>query len=357
MRLTGSSLSSLATAALLATSAVAAPAPESTDPAAALNAELDSGALGAITSVLVAHDGTIVFERYLDGDAATLRNTRSATKTIASVLTGIAIARGELPGVDARMLDYLKRAPRANPDPRKAAITVEDLLTMSSVLECDDWNSYSRGNEERMYLVEDWLGFFLDLPIKGYPPWTPKPADSPYGRAFSYCTAGVYALGRVLEGATGRPVEAYAEEHLWRPLGIDRAEWQRAPLGPVQTGGGLGLTTRSLYRVAQLYLDRGRAGDREVVPAAWVERSTTPKARIRPGLEYGYLWWLRDVPFPEGPERSFAMAGSGGNRVLVVPSRRLVFVVTSENFDRPDAQRLTDDLIDRHAAAFAGPRR
>jgi CubicO group peptidase (beta-lactamase class C family) len=323
-------------------------------PAASLRAELDSGELGAITSVLVARDGTVVFEHYLEGDESTLRDTRSATKTIVGALIGIAIARGELPGVEAPVLDHLDRVPQSNADPRKRRITVEDLLTMSSMLECDDWNSFSRGNEERMYLVEDWLGFFLDLPIKGFPAWTTKPEDSPYGRAFSYCTAGVFALGRVLEHATGRSVEDYAREHLWRPLGIEEAAWQLSPLGEAQTGGGLGLTTRSLLRVGQLYLDSGQSGDRRIIDESWVERSTTPKAEIRPGLDYGYLWWLREVPFPGGALRSFAMAGSGGNRVLVVPSRGLVFVVTSENFDRPDAQRVTDDLIDRYAARFAG---
>jgi CubicO group peptidase (beta-lactamase class C family) len=132
-----------------------------------LDAAIRSGEFKKIGSVLVARHGKLVYEGYFDGDAATLRNTRSATKSITDVLIGIAIDERKLSGVDAKVLALLPECARKiqNPHPRKAAITVEDFLTMSSPLECDDWNDASRGNEERMYLVEDWAQFILDLPM------------------------------------------------------------------------------------------------------------------------------------------------------------------------------------------------
>ena len=132
---------------------------------------------------MIARQGKLAYEDYLDGDAGTLRDRRSATKSITDALVGIAIQEGKLSGVDAKVLMLLPdRARRVqNADPRKSSITIEDFLTMSSPLECDDWNDASRGNEERMYLVEDWAQFILDLPIRGQCMSASTPKHRPTG--------------------------------------------------------------------------------------------------------------------------------------------------------------------------------
>jgi CubicO group peptidase (beta-lactamase class C family) len=311
----------------------------------AMSAAVRNGDFGKITSVLIARRGRLVYEEYYDGSAETLRNTRSATKSITDMLVGIAIADGNLPGVDVPIFHVLRERPKKNPDPRKAQITVDDLLTMSSLLECDDWNEFSRGNEERMYVIEDWLQFTLDLPIKGFPPWESKPVDSPYGRAFSYCTAGVFVLGQVLAEATKEPIPRFAETHLFRPLGITRYKWAFSPLGQAQTGGGLELRSRDLLRLGQLYLDHGAWNGVQVVPADWVDASTRPHAQIDDQTEYGYLWWLRIFGKRPNAHHAFYMSGAGGNKVLVFPDLDLVAVVTSENFHRHDAHELSEHLV------------
>lgn len=306
---------------------------------------IEEGEFGEITSVLVAKDGKLAYERYFKGSAATLRNTRSATKTITGMLVGIAIEQGHLQDPNVRALDVIDHRPERNLDSRKEAITIEDFLTMSSLLECDDWNSFSRGNEERMYLIEDWAQFALDLPIKGFPPWASPPEQADFGRSFSYCTAGVFLLGRVLEAATGMDVEEFADEYLFEPLGVVEREWQQSPQGQAQTGGGLGLRSLDLLKLGQLYADGGQWSGRQIVSQSWVTASVEPRVRIDEQTLYGYLWWLTDIDHDGQRQSVYLMSGTGGNKVYVVPGPRLVAVITSENFRRSDAHELSDRLF------------
>lgn len=312
---------------------------------AAVNERVESGAVGATTSVLVRQHGEIVFEAYYDdGGADARRNTRSATKSVTAMLAGIAIEQGHLPSVDAQVLGYFPGHQPANPDPRKASMTIQSLLTMSGPLECDDSNPWSRGNEERMYTIEDWPGFFLDLPVRGFAAWAQGPEDAPYGRAFQYCTAGVATLGAVIEAASGRELEDFAQEHLFAPLGITNAEWQFSPLGLAQGGGGLALTTRDLGALGQLLLRDGSG----VLPEGWAgemleERVVVPD---RDGIGYGYLVWLQDFSHEDRTYRAAMMSGNGGNKVIVVPALDAVAVITTTNFGQGQAHGWSEGLFE-----------
>lgn len=339
----------LASTAPAAQSAADWAAPPAADPALQAAADaVRAGKFEQISSVLIARQGRLVFEAYFDAEGAeALRNTRSATKTVLGMLVGQAIADRKLPSVKAPVLAYLPGQPVD--DARKRRITFEDLLTMSGPLECDDWNGLSRGNEERMYLVEDWVGFFWELPMRGFPAWSKKPADSPYGRAFSYCTAGVTTGGVALAHAVGQPLEDYARKRLFEPLGIAKVAWQQLPLGPVQTGGGLGLRSRDLLKLGQLYLDGGRWQGRQLIARDWVDASLKPHARMEEqGIDYGYLWWLQQWQVGSRQLAARAMNGAGGNTVQIVPELGAVIVITSTNYQVRNAHKLTAQLLTQH---------
>jgi CubicO group peptidase (beta-lactamase class C family) len=316
----------------------------------ALEKEISLGEFKKITSILVARHGKLVYENYpSDSDPNALRNTRSATKTVASILAGIAIDKGYVSGVDAKVFSFFpEKQPVENPDPRKDKMTLEDLLTMSSILECDDSNQFSRGNEERMYVVEDWVKFTLDLPVKGFPGWTTKPEDSKYGRSFSYCTAGAATVGVLIERATKTALVDFAKKHLFDPLSIDKLEWQYTPLGSASTVGGLSLRGRDLLKLGQLYLNNGTWNGKRIVSEKWVKQSTTPKAQVGEDTEYGYFWWLKNY----GPERqrayAYCMLGNGGNKVCVFPSLDMTIVITSTNYNTKGMHEQTDRILSDH---------
>jgi CubicO group peptidase (beta-lactamase class C family) len=321
-----------------------------------LDAAIRSGEFKKIGSILIARHGKLAYEGYFDGDAATHRDSRSATKSITDILIGIAIDERKLSGIDAKVLALLpEHAGRIqNPDLRKTAITVEDFLTMSSPLECDDWNDASRGNEERMYLVEDWAQFILDLPIRGRMRVGEQAETPPYGRYFSYCTGGVFTLSEILQKATGVRADRYAGDKLFQPLSITNVEWVYSPMNVPMSGGGLRLTSRDLLKIAQLYLNGGEWQGKRIVSEAWVHLSTQPHARIDEATEYGYLWWLKSFKSGEKSYPAFFMSGNGGNKVVAIPALDMAVVITSTNYNTQGMHEQTEKLLTEYILPAVG---
>jgi len=357
-------LSSVAPWGMAAPAAPRSPGPPEAAPPTSLERlekRIADGELRQVSSVLVWSDGRLLYERYFGGAVPeTLHDVRSASKSWTALLAGIAIDRGELAGVEARVLPFFAaRGPFEHPDPRKDEITVEDLLTMSSLLECDDWNSFSRGNEERMYVMEDWVGFALDLPIKGFAPWQAPPEKARYGRSFSYCTAGVTLLGALVEAATGSELEDYARRYLFDPLGIGEVEWKRSSLGLALAGGGLGMRSRDLLALGRLVLGRGLRERRRVVSEEWIDAMLTPRAVVDDETEYGYLWWKKELRTDDRAVTVWFASGNGGNKVYVVPALDLVAVVTATAYNQPWMHSQAEEILVEHvlpaAAAVSSP--
>jgi len=306
-----------------------------------MEAAIDRGEFPQTTSLLVVQNGATVYERYWQANVDTQHDTRSATKSLTALAAGIAIGQGVLPSVDAPVFAYLADlAPFANDTPAKQAITVADLLTMSSALDCNDDVADSPGNEENMYPKQQWARWAVDLPTRAY-------ARDPRGRGpFAYCTAGVFLLGQIIARAVGAKLDDWLDDVLFHPLGITQGEWARSPSGELMTGGGLRLRTRDLAVLAQMVMDGGSWQGRQIVPADFVARATTPQRQASSDADYGYLFWHRRYRSTCGSSSGWLMSGNGGNAIVVLRDLRAVVAVTRVHYNSRGMHDETRKLIE-----------
>lgn len=295
------------------------------------------------TSVLVRRGGTTLYEGYFEGATAdTLHDTRSVTKSLTALTVAIAIDR-KLLGLEDKAFALLADVQPAGADePLKAAITIEDLLTMSSALDCNDDDQSSPGNEENMYPKPSWVRWAADVPVAaGYI------RDASGRGRFSYCTAGTFLLGQIVQRAAKQPVDAFMAAHLFAPLGITKWEFSRSPTNEPMTGGGLRLASRDLATLAELVLHGGKHGATQVVSAALVARATTVQREPFPDQRYGYLFWYRDYKTPCGTTPGWYMSGNGGNAVVILRELDAVAVVTRTHYNTRGMHQQTTRLIEQ----------
>ncbi len=281
-------------------------------------------------SLLIARRGSLVMEAYWNGyDRQTAHDLRSSTKSITSLLLGIAIDQGLINGVADPVLPYLTEA---DPDLRQVAaakhrITLAHLLTMSSGLDCDDRNRKSRGHEDRMYRKRDWVRTFLDLEVV-----------APPGDVSRYCTGGVVTLGRVISEASGLSIPEFARRHLFEPLGVVGERWSLFDRKrQTDTGGHLYLRPRDLAKIGQLVLQKGQWNGTQLVSESWIERATREQTRIDDGKPYGYLWWLVGMQTPTRKLSVVFASGNGGQYLFIIPELEMVVVFTGGNYNSPKA--------------------
>jgi CubicO group peptidase (beta-lactamase class C family) len=312
-------------------------------------------ALPGATSVLLQRHGRVLVELYArSADAQTLHDTRSAGKSVTGVLVAAAVQDGFLQRDTPVFAAFADMQPLANDAHLKRGIVVEDLLTMSSALDCDDNDASSPGNEENMYPQQHWLRWAADLPTRAVA------RDAQGLGPFAYCTAGVFLLGQLLERRVPGGLETYAQRRLFAPLGIKTWQWSHSPSGETMTGGGLRLRTRDWASMAQLLL-RQRAGPRgpllapEQVDALLSVRRSTPSR-----MEYGELFWRRDYELRCGRVSAWIMSGNGGNHVLAMPTLDAVAVVTRTHYNQRGMHVQSFDfmtaLLDRHVCSPATKR-
>ncbi len=309
---------------------VSDPAAQGLDPRlfAALDAVLDSGGYGPVDGLIVARHGSLVYERYGSGfDRETSHDLRSVTKSITSLVVGAAIDRGSLE-VDARVASFFPDYETVLTD--KSDVTVDHLLTMRSGLDCDDWDPASPGQEDKMYLSDDWVGFILELDVL-----------EPPGATARYCTGGVVLLGEVVRAATATAYDEFAQTALFDPLRISSPAWEFTPSGRVDSGGHLRITPRDMAKVGQLVLDGGRWDGVSVVSERWIADATAPAAMLGTA-SMGRLWWSGTFSLPTADVDVVFARGNGGQFIVVLPSLDMVAVSTASHYNHPRAAEPLD---------------
>ena len=285
-----------------------------------------------IHSILVARRGKLVAEEYFYGyDRDTPHDLRSAGKTFAAVMLGAAMLDGTRISPQSKVYDVMRElGPFANPDPRKADVTLGHLLTHGAGFACDDYNDESPGHEDNKLTrhAGDWWKFTLDLPMAHAP-----------GSRYAYCSANINLVGGVLTTATRTWLPELFERTVARPLEFGLWHWNLMPNDEGYLAGGSRVRPRDLLKVGQAYLNGGVWNGRRIVPESWVAESTSPHVTISPattGLseedfsnQYapgadGYAWHL-------GAEE-YAASGNGGQMLIVLPKLDLVMVFTGANF-------------------------
>lgn len=303
---------------------------------AAMMAAIDDNDLD-VDSVLVVRNGVLVLDAYYY--PAKIDNQHelfSVTKSVLSILIGIAVDEGRISDIDEPIWGYFSDRDTNNMTADKTAITIRDLLTMTSGLSWTELQaSYSAAENDVVRLLRgerDWVQYVLDKPLTNLP-----------GTTFNYSSGSSHLLSAILQQATGLTAVEYAKEHLFGPLGIDPITWQSDPQGYSIGGWGLRLCPQDMAKIGHLYLNNGQWDNRQIVSSAWVAASTTNQLakRMPWGDGYGYQWWI--------PADSYYMAmGLHGQFIFVVPDLNMVVVFTSalhENDTRLPQQLLEEYII------------
>jgi CubicO group peptidase (beta-lactamase class C family) len=292
-----------------------------------------AAALPQLHALAVSHRGRLVFEYYAPKYGPTrLANIKSASKSIVAAAVGIAIDRKLIRGLDEPIVRWFPEL-RKDPDKRKQTITIENLLTMRTGLASTSGENYGPWVSSR-----NWVRFALDRPMVSDP-----------GSSMEYSTGTSHILSAILTKATRRSTHQFASEALAKPLGFTLARWPRDPQGIYLGGNEMLLTPRQMIEIGELWLNRGRAGDRQIVSAQWVDTSCVPRTRSRwdPDREYGYGWWIQDFD----RHRACFAWGFGGQYIMVFRELQLVVAITSSTAvsdERHGYRRQLFDLLEDH---------
>ncbi|MEE2765013.1 MAG: sodium/solute symporter [Candidatus Neomarinimicrobiota bacterium] len=318
------------------------------DSLASFSAELESGDLGYIDGMLVIRNGMIIFEKEYTNDYDSLFNStntepgkynyydpnwhpyynktrlhtmQSVSKSITAAAVGIALKNGKIQGLDAKIMDYFDGYESSTPDPKRDAMTIRDVLTMTTGIQWDESSmpyTDSTSNCVQMEKSTDWIQYIIDQPMAFEP-----------GEKYEYNSGATMLLSYLINKTTGQDLTDYVETNLFDILGITDYYWKHTPKGLTDAEGGLYLTPRDIAKFGYLYLHNGKWDGKQVLPENWVDITRTkPVDTASPWFKYSFQWWLMTY----GDNHTALLAsGLGGQRMIILPELNIVAVFTGWN--------------------------
>ena len=273
-----------------------------------------------IDSVTIIRNGYIVLDAYFypfKKDKAHI--IHSCTKSITSTLIGIAIDKGLIKDVHQRLLGFFPETTPANLTKDKESISLENILTMATGLECRDTYKDRWQGLRKMWQSSDWTQYMLDLSM-----------NEPPGQNFEYCNGATYLLSAIIQKTTGMRSYKFAMNNLFTPIGITNVKWETNPQGIDVGYGKMWLKPHDMAKFGWLFLKKGKWQGNTIISEEWVEKATKGYLNSNIFDKYGYQWWVDNAGY-------YAAVGYGGQRIFVIPKHNMVVVFTSfKAFRKPD---------------------
>ncbi|MFJ7979684.1 serine hydrolase domain-containing protein [Lysinibacillus xylanilyticus] len=283
-----------------------------------------------INGIVIIRNGNLAYEKYFNGKSPDdCHHIASVTKSVLSALIGIAIDKGYIKSIEEKVLDFFTKY-ISDANKQKQQITIRHLLTMTVPYPFEDWHEPL----DILCQQQDWIKYTLDII-----------GENGELGAFKYSTAGAHLLSAILTESTGKSARAFANEHLFTPLGMKEIPdykmntygfddlfgknvkgWVHDPNGHSTGGWGLTLSTRDMARFGYLYLNNGVWDHKRVLSETWIRDSTEMNSN-----NYGYLWWLRQ----EDGLSTYSAIGDGGNMICCIPKMNMVVAISSEFIVNP----------------------
>lgn len=282
----------------------------------------------SLRSLLIQQDGNRIAEKYFrNGQPTKAMNTKSASKSIISLLTGIAVDKGFIESVDDRISKYLPEYFESISDSVKHSITIKDLLTMRTGLETTSFHNYGA-----WVTSDDWVAYALEQPMEDRP-----------GGDMRYSTGTSHILSVIITKTSGMSTRAFANKYLFGPMGIEVGGWDRDPQGYYMGGNNLALRPEAMLKLGQMVLNGGTWQGERILSKEWLADSfkTYTRSNYNP-YDYGYMWWNRKVG---GYDTYFAW-GYGGQYIFIIPELKGVVVMMSSLANADQRRRYKEPVFD-----------